>query len=218
MYGVGRNSRSSAIQAQVLAELTSLDSAEERARLGAGIPARKDFFYLNGEKPVTGMEYLNWRELLRFGGSRARRRDRVLIPRPEPGSKPTRASLDPLPLYDVIHQEMLDCMRIADLHRQEYAAGGISGRQSAIKVVTARAKRAVTAIYGKAKHVMNSTGQTREKLPSASSANPGRNPKELGNSPPESLSENGKFGTALAKALSPETAKAGPKPRTPKRR
>lgn len=155
MFGVGANSRSAAIQTQVLAKLTSLESAQQRATLGAGIPARKDFFYLCGEQPVKGMEYLNWRELLRFCGSRARRRDRVLTPGPQaevlawPLSPDAEAAphSDPLPLYDVIYEEMLACLRVADLNRQEYAG---DGQEAALERVTKRSDQAVETIYQEA--------------------------------------------------------------------
>ncbi|MHB8519876.1 MAG: hypothetical protein ACYDH9_03870 [Limisphaerales bacterium] len=148
MYGVGRGSRSSEIQAQVLAELTSLDSAQDRAKSGAGMPARKDFFYLNGEKPVKGMDYLNWRELLRYSGSRARRRDRVLLgpPSGKAGEPPTGALDDPAPLYGIIQHELLTCLRIADLHRQEYAMGG-SHATEVIGAVSRVAHQAINRIF-----------------------------------------------------------------------
>lgn len=154
--GVDRKSRSSEIQARVLTELTSLERAEERAEAGAGMPARKDFFYLRGEVPVTGMKYLHWRELLRFGGARARRRDRVLIDPTEdsPYSRPQKALQDPSELYSTIHREVLACLRIADLYRQQYATNAESKnateRQNAIDAVSEKAKRAVEAIYAAA--------------------------------------------------------------------
>lgn len=152
MYGVGVDSRSRAIQAQVLGQLTSLESAQRRAELGAGIPARRDFFHISGEQPVKGMEYMNWRELLRFCGSRARRRDRVLSRGPEPGlndppNSPGVQNPDPLPLYSVIHDEMLACLRVADLCRQQYAT---CSKQTALERVLRRSDQAVATIYEKA--------------------------------------------------------------------
>ena len=154
LYGVGKKSRSSEIQTQVLAELTSLDSAQRRAKVGAGMPARKDFFYLSGENPVKGMAYLNWRELLRYGGARARRRDRVLL---DPQSSPTPTK-DPGPLYSVIQEELLACLRVADLRRAEYAYAfehsDPAKAQTVITIVSQMAKQATDRIFNKASELM----------------------------------------------------------------
>jgi hypothetical protein len=149
MYGVDKRSRESTIPAEVLAELTSLDNARRRAESGAGIPARKDFFHLDGEKPVKGMEYLKWRELLRYGGARSRRRDRVLDDPLCPEGNPNRVALtDPSALYSMIQSEVLACLRIADLYRQQYAdTTNSKSREDAIRMVCNRAAGAVTAIY-----------------------------------------------------------------------
>lgn len=153
MFGIDKHSRSSDIQSRILAELTSLESAELRASTGAGLPARKDFFYLHGEKAVTGMPYLQWRELLRYGGSRCRRRDRVLVDYasvanlPDGQKKGTRNAIeDPSEIYETIHRQMLNCLRIADLHRQMYARGG-EGQRTAIAAATKQATLAIDAIF-----------------------------------------------------------------------
>jgi KaiC/GvpD/RAD55 family RecA-like ATPase len=153
MYGVGKDSRSAQIQAQILAELTSLDSAQLRADRGAGMPARKDFFYLNGEQSVKELEYLNWRELLRYGGARARLRDRVMENETRPHGSSRKAASnfslqDPSFLYDVVHRELLACMRIADLFRDKYAAKkDPKSRSEAIAAVTKVADHAVESIF-----------------------------------------------------------------------
>jgi hypothetical protein len=145
MYGVDETSRSSEIQTQILATLTSLETSESRAKAGAGMPARKDFFYLKGGEPVTGMEYLHWREFLRYGGSRARRRDRVLS---ASGGEPP---VDPTSLYGTIHREMLACLRSADILRQQYASNDQNNRRAAIEQMVKRAQTATEAIYAAAK-------------------------------------------------------------------
>jgi|GEM_PF-3566325 len=64
----------------LLQEITSLNFAKKRARMGAGMPARQDFYRYYGDRPVTGMEYLTWSEMLMYLGSTARRRDRIYAP------------------------------------------------------------------------------------------------------------------------------------------
>jgi hypothetical protein len=154
MYGVDRNSRSSEIQAQILTELTSLDNSVLRAQSGAGIPARKDFFHLSGEKPVTGMEYLNWRELLRYGGARSRRRDRILMDGQvrNTNSETISATENPSALYNTIHRELLACLRVADLYRQQYAKPTeAAGRSDALTATLDRVDEAVATIYATAR-------------------------------------------------------------------
>jgi len=172
MFGVDAKSRSSEIQAQVLTELTSLDSAEKRADSQAGMPARKDFFYLKGGESIEYMEYLNWREFLRYSGARSRRRDRVLYD-PRSAAMPAGSDLiaeesrrDPAELFGTIHREMLACLRIADLYRQEYAND--ESRKSdgaktndAITTVCARAEQAVAAIRAAAQKA-SQTPDSRE--------------------------------------------------------
>jgi len=154
MYGVDIKSRSSQISARILSELTSLDAAHDRVATGAGMPARKDFFQLSGHQPVKGMEYLRWRELFRYGGSRARRRDGVLIERTAKGSD-QRISEDPSRLYGIIYDEMLACLRIAELCREEYQlvaeTGGNPGE--IVSRVTERATIAIKRIHGVAEEL-----------------------------------------------------------------
>jgi KaiC/GvpD/RAD55 family RecA-like ATPase len=154
MYGVSKKSRAPALQSQMLREMTSLEWAEERARHGGGMPARKDFFQLRGGEEVPGMDYLNWREFLRYNGSRARRRDRVLAEKQNTHST-----------YTVIQRELLACLRVAGLHMGEYAAAvkeyaaavkadddaaiatNTDKLVSKIRPVTERSKAAVRAIF-----------------------------------------------------------------------
>lgn len=153
MYGVDRKSRSSEIQAQILSALTSLDNAERRAEAGAGMSARKDFFYVKGDQPAKGMEYLHWRELLRYGAARTRRRDWVLASSNEPFDDTRTALNNPTDLYTTVQSEMLSCLRLADLRRQEYAkhkSTKEAGRKRIINQLLERAKAAVDEIYRKA--------------------------------------------------------------------
>ncbi|HEV7404531.1 MAG TPA: hypothetical protein VGO11_16440, partial [Chthoniobacteraceae bacterium] len=113
MYGIHGSARSASLAREVLQEITSLSAAEERARRGAGIPTRRDFFELHGLDDVPSMEYLNWNQLLRYCASRARRRERVL---------PTGMS-EPARVYKVIQQQMLACLDRAAHWSKEYDEG-----------------------------------------------------------------------------------------------
>src|SRR5690606_25138172 len=103
-------SRSPSLARELLQEMTSLESAEERARSGAGIPSRRDFFELRGHEPVPGMEPLTWLEVLRYCGARSRRRERVA-----PRANAAR-------LYQVIQDELLACLQVAYHSRADYHA------------------------------------------------------------------------------------------------
>jgi len=111
MYGVHEATRSPSLARDLLQEITSLDAVEERARRGAGIPSRKDYFELHGNTSVPGMEYLTWRKLLRYAGSRARRRERVLSEK-----------VPPAQVYQLIHNEVLACLALAKLWIRDYQA------------------------------------------------------------------------------------------------
>ncbi|MGC3971208.1 MAG: hypothetical protein QM775_28875 [Pirellulales bacterium] len=112
--------------------------------------ARKDFFYLKGHESVKNLEYLNWRELLHFAGAVRRRRDRVLSdPLSVDETQPKPPNADPTKLFGAIHREMLACLRVADLCRQQYAKGGAAA-EGAIRTVCARAEQAVRSIYAAA--------------------------------------------------------------------
>lgn len=140
MYGISKRSRAPSLQAQLLRELTSLERGEERALMGAGMPARKDFFHMHGGEAVFGQPHLNWREFLRYNGSRARRRDRVLA-----AKEITHT------IYTVIHRELLACLRVAALHKQAYSEALLNSDsvelEKAVETTTLRARSAVERIF-----------------------------------------------------------------------
>lgn len=107
-YAIHRSSQSLSLAPAILAELTSLKASEERAKLGAGLPARKDFYTTSGNHPVPGCEHLTWRELLRFAGSRCRSRRRVTE------SKDFANSTDILALFHLIACRLQDCFQQAE--------------------------------------------------------------------------------------------------------
>lgn len=104
MLGVKSPTASPGIAQVVLEELTSLNFAKRRARLGAGLPARQDFYRYYGDRPVTGMNYLSWSDMLRNLGSRAHRRDRIYSP---------ASQVDPAKMHQQIQGAMDHLMRHA---------------------------------------------------------------------------------------------------------
>ncbi|QIF00349.1 hypothetical protein G5S37_02005 [Roseimicrobium sp. ORNL1] len=103
MYAVDANTSSPRLAQTIIDEMSTLDMAKLRAQLGAGIPARKDFYEFHGHRAVTGMPYLSWQELLKYSGCRARRRDRVH----------QHDGHDPSQLYHRIHTAVLHVMDCA---------------------------------------------------------------------------------------------------------
>lgn len=78
MVGVHTHTHSAGLSCQLIDEITSLECAQERARRGAGLPARKDFYEYHGRQPVQHARYLQWNDLLRACGARARQRNRAI--------------------------------------------------------------------------------------------------------------------------------------------
>ncbi|MBV6500684.1 MAG: Circadian clock protein kinase KaiC [Prosthecobacter sp.] len=101
MVGVKSPTGSPGLAHVLLQEIASLKVAKCRARMGAGMPARQDFYQHYGERPVPGISYLNWNQMLRFLASRARRRDRVYG---------DNGRIDPAHMHRVIHQALADIM------------------------------------------------------------------------------------------------------------
>jgi len=99
MVGVHSETHSPGLSCQLIAEMTSLESNLKRARMGAGLPARKDFYERHGHENVTHAPYLNWRNFLSLCGSRARERT-LAIP-------PTVSVRD---MNRVLHREILSCL------------------------------------------------------------------------------------------------------------
>jgi KaiC/GvpD/RAD55 family RecA-like ATPase len=128
LYGVHRATRSPSLARDILEELTSLEAAEQRATLGAGMSARRDFCELHGSDLVPGMEYFSWLTFLRYNCSRARRRERVLPP-----------GINPADVYKTIHEQILACLGAAAFWRREYI------REKRSVVVRARQAAVVAA-------------------------------------------------------------------------
>jgi KaiC/GvpD/RAD55 family RecA-like ATPase len=80
LIGVTKPVQSPGVAWNMIEEVTSLSNACERSNLGAGIPSRKDFFEFHGSESVKYASHLTWRGLLKYAGSRARRRDRTICP------------------------------------------------------------------------------------------------------------------------------------------
>jgi len=74
MVAVHGHTHSAGLSCKLIDEMTSLENAVKRARAGAGLPSRKDFYEYYGDETVTFAPYLTWRELIGFCGARARRR------------------------------------------------------------------------------------------------------------------------------------------------
>ena len=110
LFGIDKNTRSPSLARNLLQEITSLEAAEERARRGAGIPARHDFFDLHGEEDIPGMEYFTWRKLLRGCGARSRRRS---VGKMGSGKEIAR-------IHQLIQDKLLLCLQIAQLYAAEY--------------------------------------------------------------------------------------------------
>lgn len=121
MVGVLRPSRSPLISQTVIEEMTSPKSAWNRANLGAGIPSRKDFFEFWGNKPVTFAKHLTWSDLLKFTGSRARRRDRTVC-------SGVRVSS----ISDCIYSQLMRCLRIAEMNNDGSAMNAAATRSTEV--------------------------------------------------------------------------------------
>ena len=80
MVGVHEHTHSAGLSCKLIDEMTSSASVCKRAELGAGLPARKDFYDYRGSEPVTDAPYLTWSELLTYCGARSRQRQRA-VPR-----------------------------------------------------------------------------------------------------------------------------------------
>jgi KaiC/GvpD/RAD55 family RecA-like ATPase len=111
MVGVARSTHSPSLAAKFLLEITSLGQSAERARQGAGIPARKDFYDFYGADPAPHFASgkVTWTDFLRYGQSRVRRRDRAFCQR-------LRVS-DAL---DHICRQVFRCLTVADQLGSQY--------------------------------------------------------------------------------------------------
>lgn len=137
-YAVHAGSRSVTLAPDILQEMTSLKSAIERAELGAGMPARKDFYDHMGHHPVKHAEHFTWSELYDHAGARARRRDRVL---------PTNCENAP-EIYRYISSMVVRTLHAAqeDTHRGKSRVA-IPDAASLAKLASHRANTEVEALY-----------------------------------------------------------------------
>ncbi|MBN1612759.1 MAG: AAA family ATPase [Polyangiaceae bacterium] len=105
-FAVYRKTQRPLLSSKIVSEMVSLDAARERAKLGAGLPARKDFYEFHGHEAVTNAEYLSWRQLLTFCAARGRRRDRVFC-----------SAIPAASFYSEIARGVLDCLSVAHRYR-----------------------------------------------------------------------------------------------------
>lgn len=112
MVAVNSQAHSAGLSCRLIDEITSLECAHERAQRGAGLPARKDFYEYYGREPVTHAPYLEWNDLLRACGSRARQRNRAIN--------------DEVKVRDfnaIVGRHLRSCMQFAELKREEKKKG-----------------------------------------------------------------------------------------------
>jgi len=103
-----RAARSPTVSWKLIEEITSLQSAVERSRNGAGIPSRKDFFEFHGKEPVKYAEHLTWHDLLKFSGARGRRRDRTIC-----------SAIHVSAVSECIFGQLMRCLSAAETFRDE---------------------------------------------------------------------------------------------------
>lgn len=120
MIGVKSPTGAPGLGQVLLQEISSLGFAKRRARMGAGLPARQDFYRYYGNRPVTGMEYITWNEMLKFFGSRGRRRDRIY---------PQDGAVDPAKMHRKIQFTLVKIMELAG----NLCSNGDSGPDEIIK-------------------------------------------------------------------------------------
>lgn len=134
LVGADRTTRSPNLSAKILNEMTSLESGEERARLGAGIPVRKDFYEYHGRTPFPYAPdpELTWNRFLIAVGSRSRRRSRSFCAR-------VRVSV----AFAEIDRLVFDCLTRADVRRKDYTAK----REAIVGELVGAATDAVHALF-----------------------------------------------------------------------
>jgi KaiC/GvpD/RAD55 family RecA-like ATPase len=141
MVGVDRTTRSPNLSAKFLAEIASLPASEDRAWLGAGLPARKDFYDLYGHRPVPVVPHpeVTWKLFLTHLGSRARRRSRSFCAR-------VRVSA----AFEEIDRLVFDGLNLAGELREVYQAAGDGSqeRYDLVSRLTTAAADATQALFG----------------------------------------------------------------------
>lgn len=118
MLGVLRNTHSPGLSWKLIEEMTSRETNRVRAKMGAGIPTRKDFYDFYGDTHVPRMPEgfeLTWNEFLTLAGSKVRRRDRSVC------------SKVPLAQFSILlREEMIQCIDVAFQERVKIEAGGLN--------------------------------------------------------------------------------------------
>jgi KaiC/GvpD/RAD55 family RecA-like ATPase len=106
MVGTGMQTHSPHLSWKLIEEMTSLEQSVRRAKSGAGIPVRKDFYDGYGKYPVKNIPHLNWNELLRFGTSRCRGRHRIVTDQTRLKDK-----------FQTLYIGLMDCLTVAGAAR-----------------------------------------------------------------------------------------------------
>lgn len=136
MLGVATETHSPRASWKVIEELTGLEAAVERAELGAGIPARKDFYELHGAKSVPRIPgNVSWNDFLSNAGSRVRRRD-VAVCRRIPLSQ----------LTTQIHLQIMRCLRSAVIERNAAGSATKPASPEAVNTMNAVVEAAIRQI------------------------------------------------------------------------
>ena len=140
LYAVHHSTRSPSLAKDILQEITSMNSAEERARRGAGLPARSDFYELHGGEPVPGLEYLTWSDLQTIAGSRARRRSRAI-----------RQDVNPVPIHQFLHIEIQEMLLRAEARKIRYNDGSNEGFYEVVMATNNEINSIIDVLCGKLK-------------------------------------------------------------------
>jgi KaiC/GvpD/RAD55 family RecA-like ATPase len=137
LVGVDRATRSPDLAAKFLTEITSLHQAEQKARIGAGIPALKDFYDLHGGEfvPCFPPEWMTWDDFLDATLARARRRSRAFC-----------ARLRTSDVFTFIDQRLFACLTLAALKGERYRESA-PGRAAVVGELTAAAESTVKALF-----------------------------------------------------------------------
>ena len=141
MGGADRTTRSPNLSAKFLTEITSLESTQQRAWLGAGIPARKDYYDQHGERtvPYSPHAELTWNQLLRVAGARSCRRSRTFCAR-------VRVS----DAFAELDRAVFGCLTLAEARREDYrkaSSVAVARREELVKELTGAAAAAVRSLF-----------------------------------------------------------------------
>ncbi|NQV27107.1 MAG: AAA family ATPase [Rhodopirellula sp.] len=151
MVGVGRSTCSPELAAKFIEEITSASSTLRRAELGAGIPARKDFYDFHGNTttPLFPSGKVSWNQLLEYTVARARRRERVVC-----------YELQLALVMDVMNQKLHDVLATAAALQSQYVTA--TKKDVAINMMQTKAKNAAEEILS---YVMSQMRSSTVSLP-----------------------------------------------------